>query len=164
MSEQNFYKNFLNEGVYLIQPPSTAPTDIPDLVKEPAPDYQTSGMRSLSHKAETLILLKEDPGPLKGLLDKILESVKLTPQETTIQIVDPGEKTSAFKNNQHSKIISFGVTDEGFYDFNKMVPYQVGTYQGSKLLLADTLQVLQADQEKKKKLWFCLKILFKNNN
>jgi len=86
------------------------------------------------------------------LLSKILESLKLS--LSSVRIIEMPSLDLSQWNEKPSRLIGFGCTAKG-------IPlYEVITTPQTQLVLADTLAVLNGNDDFKKRLWACLKQLF----
>ncbi|MEZ4904572.1 MAG: hypothetical protein R2822_23905 [Spirosomataceae bacterium] len=116
---------------------------------------------------QTLILVDESPAMSPGntiFLEKVLKAVHLNLEGVDILNL-AGKKQADFRELLESKkvhhIISFGVP---FIQINleilmnRYAPQQIG---GINFLLAEPLEIIQADDKNKRALWNCLKAMFK---
>ncbi|MEP2667425.1 MAG: hypothetical protein ABJH04_00435 [Cyclobacteriaceae bacterium] len=86
------------------------------------------------------------------LLTKILKSVRLS--MAAVRIIEKASLDLSQWKEKPSHLIGFGIEAPG------IATYEVITTPETQLVLADSLAVLQGEDQLKKKLWISLKQLF----
>ncbi|MDO1446641.1 hypothetical protein Q0590_10290 [Rhodocytophaga aerolata] len=136
----------------LPQPPVTLP------VKKPVPVNRNKVM-ILFFNEESLYLKKNE----EALLQKILSAVHLKLEEVDLVNLNNIRRIDyidMLKDKVLNQLISFGISLTELNLQIHLIKYQVEKIEGIDMLLADSLSVLEYDQDLKKQLWKCLKEMF----
>lgn len=109
---------------------------------------------------ENLVLIKEVNESNRVLLNKILASVNLTPQNTIVITETKTEEYDFSVLTKTRNIINFG-TGVPHKDLSCQEYYRIEKINGKNVLLAHPIEKIEANQEnEKKKLWEALKSMF----
>lgn len=141
----------------------SAPVVVAVPVQKPAPP-KAAVLPQLNH--QVLILVKEEPAQFEAdklYLEKILGAINLSWEGVDIINVYGSEQLdfrAALNVRKVHHFISFGVP---FLEVNLdilMNIYDPKRIKGVNFLFADRLSIIEADVERKRKLWHILKTLF----
>jgi len=150
----------------MVEEPSTEIVSIVEPISSPvSPPPIPMDLPTLNH--QILILVDESPAMAAGntiFLEKVLKAVHLNLDGVDILNLagkKQGDFRTVLENKKVHHIISFGVP---FIQINLEImmnrydPKQIG---GVNFLLAEPLEIVRTDDNNKRALWNCLKIIFK---
>lgn len=168
----NFLPFFFQEPVYVVKEPEP-------FVYNPGPQDETHHAPAIEevpvkgeNKKEILVLVEEKNTEFisaanEQLLTKILQAVHLAMDDialvnlSNIKSFPPSHIAEALEKIPFNTLISFGPVVKEWPVSNFFSKYMVNTDDTNRnILLADTLDELATDLQKKKSLWQCLQKLF----
>ena len=166
----SFLPHFLKEDIYVVneKPSPTIPeSNEKNAVEEQPESEDQAPLKILGANLKNCLIFVNTPGSdviaptEKDLLENILKSVKLQPEDVLIVNVKDAsnEQIEALVVEQNYRwLIDFG-TDR-IPLLNSINPYQPLSEGKQKCLKANTLTVIGQDVEKKKLLWASLQEMF----
>lgn len=164
-TDHSFLPFFMQEAVYLVDEPTPVapPADASGIVETPAiPEFsfqQKEVLVLIDEQCEDFLLPENE-----ALLSRILQSVGLSTDDialVNLHTMEPQAMIQALEKVPFRVVLSFGAQIEGGSSGNFFSPYVVSIDDtGKKVLLADCLEKISSDQDKKKRLWQCLQQLF----
>lgn len=165
-----FLPFFFQEPVYVINEPESFNTEPQDETHF-APTIEEISVKG-ENKKEILVLVQEKNTEFispanEQLLIKILQAVKLSMDDialvnlSNITSLPPSHIAEALEKIPFHTLISFGAVVKEWSVSNFFSKYMVNTDDTNRnILLADTLDELASDLQKKRSLWQCLQKLF----
>lgn len=159
------------QDIVVVPPPKNTHATIPKVTPVlSATQGGDSTYASLGYKHKVLLLISQPRAvelehKQKTLLVKILAAVNLSLQETDLINIDTLPADTNFKDLLGAKsvhhFITFGVPLKRLSLNILLTPYQINRIEGCNFLMADTLENLDTDLQKKRALWECLKKMFR---
>ena len=149
-------------------PHNAAALPQPQLVEKPVPVPIPDKKPVSKNKSKLMILFNNEQSPYlkrseEALLQKILAAIQLTIDD--VELVNFNNIRNInyidlLKEKVLNQLISFGISLTELNLDIRLQKYKVEKIEGISVLLADTLDVLETDMERKKQLWRALQLMF----
>jgi len=162
-NRRKFLADFLGQEIYLINKENyehslKSENQIdPPRVQENKIEYSGSNTKGV------LVIIEENiPEEEMSLLDNILKSIGLSREEIGLLHNNSNfhDRVDGLEEINSGIIISFGVSSVKSRLLDIQTKYAPSTVQGKKVIMADSLKLINEEKDLKRKLWNCLQEVF----
>lgn len=165
-NRRKFLSDFLGKEIYVISKEVSAyrqsekPVETPK-VEENTIEYSGSNSKGI------LVIIEENISELEmDLLDNILKSVEVSRDDIALIQSDSslGNSIDKLEDIPSRILLSFGITSGKSRFLDIQTKYAPTTVKGRKVIIVDSLKLINEEKDLKIRLWKCLKKVFRNQD